>query len=372
MTAGQPANKGLGTVWKVLIGCGVLIGGVFMIGIGACVGFTVWVNQPGQLIEPSRLYGPETVGAVEWTLRMDDPGTEAFVDGALNRVRETEERAGANALPGLLKSFKEFNDSRNAAELKRLFPAVLAATVDESGPEPADRRVTFCFSIRGAGNKIRMVDWMLGWIWSADEKQRSESHGGEKIFLVGGSKDQSEPPAFFIRGGDVFISSDVFAARAMIDRLTAPQGSVARPRTDDLLAQVPETAALRGAFLNEHGELGRLLEVFDLAEAPGLADGVGKLARNATLTGGFEGSDLFSLTVRFVCRDRECAETVRALEGAAGSGPGAVEAAPAAVSLENDGRATVVLKMKDPVSRLVGALVSLDKHDGGNDSGQED
>ena len=65
---------------KVLIGCLGGCGLVVLASIGSCVCFFVWLNSPDEVLEePQRPLVDDTSAYLQWTLRLDDPGTLDFV-----------------------------------------------------------------------------------------------------------------------------------------------------------------------------------------------------------------------------------------------------------------------------------------------------
>ena len=105
---------------KLLLGCGAGCLGLIALSIGACVSFTVWINQPGELLEPTRLLGQDPTGYVEWSLSVEDPGTEAFVGGLMDLQERAQERnqRGPVWLNQLLK-----NHQRKNRAVRELLPA---------------------------------------------------------------------------------------------------------------------------------------------------------------------------------------------------------------------------------------------------------
>ena len=73
---------------KILTGCAIGCGGLLRIFIGVCISLYAWINRPGELLEPSVLLGHDTTGYIEWTLSLDDPGTQEFVEHLLTAWRE--------------------------------------------------------------------------------------------------------------------------------------------------------------------------------------------------------------------------------------------------------------------------------------------
>ena len=90
-------SRGRNVLMSCLAGCGALA----LLAISTCAGFVWWVNRPGELLEPARLRGPETTAYLEWTLRLEDPGTAAFaqslgVDEARLAAQEVKDALKAN------------------------------------------------------------------------------------------------------------------------------------------------------------------------------------------------------------------------------------------------------------------------------------
>ena len=45
---------------RILVGCGIGCGALLLVSISSCVGFFVWLNRPGELLDPERLLGGDT------------------------------------------------------------------------------------------------------------------------------------------------------------------------------------------------------------------------------------------------------------------------------------------------------------------------
>jgi hypothetical protein len=113
---------------KILIGGAIGCGSLLLLCVGSCVGFFVWLNQPGELLEPVVLLGHDTTGYVEWTLSLDDPGTRDFVEELLSFWRGMNEQRD-ELLPGILQPLMQFNDKRNERQVLELFPLLAAWTL---------------------------------------------------------------------------------------------------------------------------------------------------------------------------------------------------------------------------------------------------
>src|SRR2546422_502850 len=117
---------------NILIGCAAAIGAAALLAVGSCIGFTVWLNRPGHLMEPEKLLGADTTGFIEWTLRREDPGTLA-----------------------ILETFMENNE---------MLPMVAAWTV-RPGDTPGSDLHLLTVSLPGTGNRMVLADWMLGLVF---------------------------------------------------------------------------------------------------------------------------------------------------------------------------------------------------------------
>src|SRR5262245_35274406 len=84
---------------RVLLGCGLGCAGLLVVVLAAGVTFFVWLARPGELLEPARLLGAESVGFAEWNLRLEDPGTARFAQAFLTRGRRMQRDTGSVVLP---------------------------------------------------------------------------------------------------------------------------------------------------------------------------------------------------------------------------------------------------------------------------------
>jgi hypothetical protein len=270
-----------------LVGCGT----VLVLAIGACVGFVVWVRQPGELIEPSRLVGDDTRGIVAWTLRLDDPGTRAFVDAAL-AAAEREQQSVNEQLPDPLGPLLgAYQSGRNREEMERLFPVMVAWT-SHGGPdsEPLD---LLTVSVERLGNRVVVADWFLAFILSRSADFEVVRHRGERVYVLprGG--------AFFLRSGDVLVASSRETAERAIDLLASPPGGTSGGEVSRLLADVPADSALRGAV--SAAETARILSV--LAGAPVPLGAPAGCPRGALVEGGLTAGTAGEATITLLCDD---------------------------------------------------------------------
>jgi len=233
---------------QVLAGCAVGCGILLLAVVGSCIGFVAWLKRPGELLEPGLLLDQATVAHAEWTLRLEDPGTEeAFraVLEALNQTRQT--------IPILPDSIQRWSQQSDEREMRLLFPLVATWSLRRGASGTLDQ--LFGASVPSLGNRIRMADWFLGFAAGRDGDLQQIEHLGEQIYVL-----PKTGAAFFIRRDGVFVTTDVERARNTVEALERrTPGEAAPEELRRLLDGLPTTAALRGAAVNEAGSCAAIL-----------------------------------------------------------------------------------------------------------------
>lgn len=288
---------------RILIGCGVGCLGVVIIGMASCIGFMFWMNQPGELIEPELLMGSETTAHVEWTLRLEDPGTQEFVERLLERSQQ-ESASDLEGVPPVVRSWiTRMQGHQNEKELHEIFPVAVAWTA-HPGQDPEDDVHLFTVSIEKLGNKLVFADWMMGLTLPRSDEVGVINHQGEKIYDLDLNRRNSV--ALFIRSNNIFFASDVETAKRAVERLTlADRSGRSGGSVGTLLAGLSGDGQLRGALTNEHGELHRLWRVLSDETDPGAEFWSNVLA--AKLAGGFGDDGGFKCRFEFRGADSEWA-----------------------------------------------------------------
>jgi hypothetical protein len=287
---------------RILIGCGIGCGSLILIVIVVAVAFAAWIRGKGELLEPQRLLGAETTGYVEWTLRLEDPGTEGFVQlliDALNAEREGR----AQRMPEWLRQLIVQRQNRNAdEEIRQLFPVVLAWTMAPG--DAADRdEMLFTVSPTGLGNRLVFVDWLVGFAAGWSDQGFVEGYRDEKIFRMPAEEGRSQ--TFFLRAGTVFFTTDVDAAKLAVDRLQQDDRALRQPGPlDPVFDQTSTEQTLRGALSNERGEAARVWKEVSGGAGSGWTEGL----RSVALEGGLREEGSFVAAFRFRGADRAWAE----------------------------------------------------------------
>jgi hypothetical protein len=270
------------------IGCGVLLA----LGAVSCIGFVVWVNQPGEMADAGLLVGADTTGFVVWTLSLDDPGTAALVDQLLAVLARGRGRMETPLPPVLDRWIKGWQQARDARKLRELFPLAVAWSMRPNHPAAGDLHL-LAVSIERLGNRGVLVDWVLGWILGRSHEVDVVRHRGEQIFAV------DTGAAFFLRGSNLLLASDVDSARMAVDRLwRETTNPAAAGELDGLLAEASGDAPLHGVVLNRDGCLQRVVRSLADGEVPEpLAEWPWHETAAATLRGGFTSGSAFRATV---------------------------------------------------------------------------
>ncbi|NIM02082.1 MAG: hypothetical protein GTN89_15130 [Acidobacteria bacterium] len=290
---------------RVLLGCLAGCGFVLLLFVGSCIGLTVWLNQPGEVLEPRVLLGPETTGYIEWTLRLEDPGTAEFTEGMLQRFAEISEQSDS-PLPDGLESLLNARQMRSARkDMNKLFPIVVAWTTHPAG-RPDDGEHVFTASASGLGHRIALMDWIFGLILRWRGGADSVNHEGERIYLM---RESSETrAAAFVRNGIVFVTTDLDSAKQALARLGQPAtGAAGATEFGVLFDSVPKDQPLQGALTNRGGELRRVLDALDL-ETEHVSDESWDEVRGATIIAGFRNETDFGGTVTLLGPGSDWAE----------------------------------------------------------------
>lgn len=246
---------------KVLIGCLIGCGSLLVLAVVAFAAGMYWVTRPGELLEPEQLLGDDSTGFVEWTLRLEDPGTEGFVEllgealAAFNTSNPDMPPALRDWLPGVI-------GSETRSDLRELFPLALAWSMRPA--EAEEDLHLFTVSLRQMGNQLRIADWMLSFGLSKDGDGHVVEHRDEKILMLDGHEG-----ALFIRGNDIFVTSGIEMAKSAVDRLTGNERATGNAPLARFLREGDRP--LSGAIDNTRGELARLWDVLaGLGEDGGL------------------------------------------------------------------------------------------------------
>jgi hypothetical protein len=283
---------------KWLVGCGIGCMSLVLIVAAIIFGFYIWMSQPGELLEPEDLLGSDTTGHVEWSLRLEDPGTSQFVESLL-AVSQDESARDMEGVPPLLRSWLlKYQGRQNEQKVREIFPLVAAWTI-HPGRNPGEELQLYSVSIEQLGNKLAFADWIMGMTFSRAEGAEVINHQGEKIYKL--PTDRGRSIALFIRKNNIFFATNVEAARRAVERLDKPveTGRSAGEVREILQGSVADRP-LRGALTNERGELRRLWRRLFKADDPGsLWDNVLALK----IAGGFEEGDSFGGLIELRCVD---------------------------------------------------------------------
>ena len=267
---------------------------------------TIWLNSPGEVLEPEILLGPENTAYVEWTLRLEDSGTEEFVEGMLTSFSDLNARSDSPLPDGLEHMINARQIGKARKNLRKLFPLVVAWTAQPGDSLDEDEHL-FTLSARGLGHRMVLADWILGLFLGRSKDVEIVRHRGEKIFVL--DERNGTKPAGFINKGTTFLATNLDSARNARDRLDLIEGeSVVQTELSSLFGGLPQDHALKGALTNRRGELRRLLEALEFSDET-VSASIWDDVRASTIVANFRDEDAFGGTLTLQGPDADWAGT---------------------------------------------------------------
>ena len=278
---------------RILYGILIAVGGVVALVIAVSVGFGVWVTRPGELIDPGRLLGADSTGYAEWTLRLEDPGTEGFLNLLIDATQKIPPDV---ALPPFINSWvRQAQDAKAQRDLEKTFPLVAAWTLRPGSATADDDLHLLSVSAKPLGNQLVLADWIAGLVLGRSRGASVHTYQGEKIYQFDNRENDFEA-TFFARRGAIFATSDLDTARQAVDLLAnAETSNLPQTELEQLFGTTRETDPLRAAVTNRNGEIARIWErlsgnTLDNIDDWGLIQGV-------SLTGGLQADGAFEATM---------------------------------------------------------------------------
>jgi hypothetical protein len=287
------------------VGCGVVV----VLVIGLVVAFGLWIRSPGELLEPQRLLGADTTGYVEWTLRLEDPGTEGFARRLIETIQKLPPE-GTDEMPEWLGGWITQRQNEEAQEdILKMFPLVAAWTL-HPGTTPEEDLHLASVSVERLGHQLIFADWVLGLVLSRSDRVEVERYRGEKVYRI--PIDKQTTLAVFLRDGHLFFTSNLDSARTAVDRLIEAAGNRAEPSELDRWFAETADDPLRGAVTNRRGELLRLWrsrmgQRGQTASLSASDRSLWRELRGLSLSGGLRDDGSFAGTLRFHCPDPDWA-----------------------------------------------------------------
>jgi hypothetical protein len=285
---------------RILYGLLIAAGAAVAFVVALAIGFGVWVTRPGELIDPARLLHAQTTGYAEWSLRLDDPGTEGFVDILLEAARAMPNEATDALSPFIGGWLLDAQEAKARRDLEEIFPMVLAWTVNPGAVPDQDLQL-LSLSSKQLGNRLVLADWIAKFALARSPRSSVEPYRDENIYQLqyGDRRADDLRATFFARRGAIFATSNLDTARRAVDLLAEAEAE-GRPATelDRTFQRTREADALRAAVTNEHGELARLWTRLtgEAAENPRAWEAV----RSASLGGGLEADGTFKAVMELV------------------------------------------------------------------------
>jgi len=275
--------------------------GLIILSVVVSIGFGAWVSRKGEPLEPRRLLGSDTTGYAEWTLRLEDPGTEGFVQ-KLIEILEAERVGQTEGLPPWLGNWiGQRGSGEMEKDIHEFFPVVGAWTL-APGAGTGEDATLYSVSPTGLGNRLSLVDWGFAFAarWSGDAVVHK--HADEKIYQLASGSNSTL--TFFIRENTFFLTSDLDAAKVGVERLGVddPGERLSTP-LDRLFDESSQASTFRAAVTNGRGEIPRLWQqIAGQDESELLAQ-----ARGLSLEGGLREDGSLACGVRVIGPNAEWA-----------------------------------------------------------------
>jgi len=297
---------------KILLGCGIGCGSLILLVIVLVASFSYWVSRPGELLEPRQLLGADTTGYAEWILRLEDPGTERFVEDFLERAQPNAD-AQTGLPPQLEGLLRGWQDKSNRQNIQAMFPMAAAWTLRPAAEPDTDHHL-FTASLKAMGNRMVLADWVLGLsFWQAGRRgSRGDferlTYGDERIYRI--TLDRGSDLVFFLSGNDIFFTYDMATAKLAVDSLAQESAAPRGPTPlEELFALTQADKPLRGALTNERQEVFRFWErVATSVEKPDRLKQLAAQLRGATISGGLAGEGTLAGQLGLLCPDAAWAE----------------------------------------------------------------
>ena len=289
---------------RILIGCAVGCGALVVLVVGLVVAFGLWIVRPADLLKPQRLVGADTTGYVEWTLRLEDPGTEGFARRLIETIQNIPPE-GIEEMPEWLGDWITQRQRKEAEEdILKVFPLVAAWTLHPGNTPEEDLHLS-SISVERLGHQLIFGDWVLSLVLSRTDRVEVERYRKEKIYRF--PIDKETTLTVFVRDGHLFFTSNLDTARTAVDRLIEAAGTRHEPSELDRLFAETAGDPLRGAVTNRRGEILRLWRGRSVGQPTDSDRELWREIRGVSLSGGLRGDGSFAGTLRFHCPDTDWA-----------------------------------------------------------------
>lgn len=280
-----------GRARKIIVGILIAMGCVVAVVVAFLFTFFAWVGRPGELIEPERLVSADSTGYAEWTLRLEDPGTEGFLRLLIQATRDIPSDATDDLPPFVDGWLRDRRESDALEDVSGLLPALAAWTLHPA-PKGGPNLHLVSVSSEGLGNQLVLADWIAGFAVARMPNASVHPYQGEKIYQLT-LRERDYEGTFFARRGAIFSTSDLDTARQAVDLLAQAEVAEDRPATDleRLFATTQGAGPLRAAVGNTNGELAH---VWTKLGGQALADDdVWQGLAGATVTGSLQADGAF-------------------------------------------------------------------------------
>lgn len=282
---------------KTLLGCGLGCGGAIVLLVGGCFAFQAWLKSPGELLEPTAMLDPRATTYVAARLDLADAPTREFVERMLDAANRRGEQL-SRPHNALMDFFVSWNRTRQRRDLARMFP-MTAAWVVWPGEREAESVRAISISARGMSHQLIFADWILGLVSGHVKSWPTRIIGGERVYQIPAIR--GEPLWAFLDPAGVILCFDLDSVAPAAERLRQRRAGNAASRAatalEQRLAGVPADLPLRGAVVEQHGEIAQLLSWLAPRADPGEWKQSWEPIESATVAGRFTNAAGIALTL---------------------------------------------------------------------------
>ncbi len=213
----ETEKRGLGTFDKVLIGCGIGCGVLFLTVLFGGTFGTLWLFSTPEQAATDAIVGADSLAVVRLHELADDPGTQALLDKLLERLDEVNRQQQEENLPPSMRWLSDLQSQQRstAKDMNPIIPREMTIVFER---DPGDEDTPRFVVAANPRMMVRLFKTTLGLVGRlGDGEQISSEYRGHEVYHFGGD----EGALAFVRGTVLFSDSRAVLETA-IDRLETP------------------------------------------------------------------------------------------------------------------------------------------------------
>ncbi len=283
MNGNEPTPGGLSGIQKLLIGCSLGCGAVFVVLLLVVGGGAFWAYVPGKQVATEGIAGEESVGVVQMEDLAADPGAKALVNHVLKEIDEINRRNQERALPPKMRWLANLRQSPSMRDVQMFIPRDATLAIEPGEESDVDVVAALNFRVM-----VRPLKAAILFASRADEEVPETYRGYELVSL-----DDDDYLTFV--GSTLLVASSRASLERALDRIE--DGTVDQAKLVSMAPDGEWDAA--GSLTNEDGSVARVLADVDVPE--GAEDEELRLGFGVDVVS----ADEIDAEIVLHCRDRE-------------------------------------------------------------------